>query len=277
MNNDIKDLIIARINRDSVKQDGIATVKGITVGVDLSNSCEVTGRPGFVWVKENSQDGAVFQAFNTTIKTLVGLPVIVSRGANKVYRRVITGIDWDVIPGTSYVGEPYTVLNHNETHEWQDTLPGIDAVNVYPRSIAPMRVYPGSGVTISVSRGIYIYNRVVYDFVGEVSYNLLSYVPPSGYNVGIFIYLDFVTGTLQSVVGTPILIAVGEPVYPTILNGVFPLCYVKLFDTTTYISEINIIRDLRPLYSFETGMDSNVAILAAELDMEISRHKVEGL
>jgi hypothetical protein len=278
MSNDIRNLILKRLKKDTAKQDTVEITKCVTLGIDNSNDCSVAGRPGFIWVKENFLGGAIFQAFNSCVKTSVGLKVRVSRGTDASSRRLVIGMDWEETVGTSYVGIPYDVVNHAATHEWQDTLPGIDAISIYPRSVAPFRVYPNAGVTVGIARGYYLYNSVSCYYMGDVSYDLSTHIPAAGKCVGILLYFDLVTGTVKEIVGSEVAIP-SEPVYPTIPNNVFQLCYVKLLSTTTQITETNIITDLRPMYTFGGGASasSTVAKLMQEFDLEMMRHVVEGL
>jgi hypothetical protein len=277
MSNEIRNLILKRLKKDTGKQDAVEITKCVTLGIDNTNDCSVAGRPGFIWVKENFLGGAIFQAFNSCVKTSVGLKVRVSRGTDASSRRLVIGMDWEETVGTSYVGIPYDIVDHAETHEWQDTLPGIDAVTIYPRALAPFRVYPGSGLTVGIARGYYLYNSVSCYYIGEASYDVSGDIPSSGNNVGILLYFDFASGTVKEIVGAEVATP-SEPVYPSVPNDVFQLCYLKLSSTTTQISETEIVADLRPMFTFGGNSASNdaVAILAAELDLEITKHIICG-
>jgi hypothetical protein len=277
MTNEIRDLILQRLKKDSEKQNTIDVTKCITLGIDDPNDCSVVGRPGFIWVMENFQGGAIFQAFNTSVKTLVGLKIRVSRGSDPTYRRVVVGVDWDEVVGISYTGVPYDLINHATTHEWRDTLPGVDVVNIYPRSIVSFRVYPATGISVGIAQGYYVYDSKSYYYAGEALYDLSVHIPSAGNSVGILLYLNFTDGIVHELIGVEVP-SPSEPTYPDIPNDVFQLCYIKLLSSTTQISETNIVKDLRPLYTFGgTAMSDALAMLASELDMEISRHKVEGL
>jgi len=277
MDNKIRSLILQRLQNDRKKQDSIQVTKCVTVGIDSDNSCSVANRPGFIWVRENMQDGAIFQAFNTTIKTLVGLQVLVSRGYDAAYRRVVIGIDWDAVV-EDYIGIPFDLPNHAATHEWMDAIPGIDAVSTYPRSIVPFRVYPQNGLNVGIARGYYMHDNEPCYFTGESMHDLSAYVPSSGNVVGLLIYFDLSDGIVKELSGLEVSDS-GEPVYPAIPNGIFPLCKIKIYHTTTQLSESNIVEDLRPIFSFSSNGSSvlsEIAILAEEIDLELSNHIVNG-
>jgi hypothetical protein len=284
MGNDIRDLILRRLGRDSKKQDAIEVTKGLTMGIDNSNDSSVSARPGFIWVKEESQSGAIFQAFNQSVKTLVGLPVLVARDRVPPFRRVVIGIDWDVLPTTTYAGQAYEIVNHATSHEWQDTLPGLDAMTVYPRSWAPFRVYPMAGLTVGVAKGYYIKDGILTSYIGDSGLDLSGYIPAADYNKIVLAYFQLSDGTVHFLAGDPTYYT--DPYdYPVAVADTFSLCYILMTSTLTQISEANIIIDLRTpfiLSSYNGAAPSTavlnlVGALADELDMEITRHKVEGL
>jgi hypothetical protein len=283
MNNDLRDLILSRLKKDAQKQDSLDVTKGLTLGLDDAHDPSVSGRPGYIWVRENTQQGAVFQAFNQSVKSLVGLPVLITRERIPPYKRVVIGIDWDVLPTTTYAGQSYELVNHASSHEWPDAAPGIDAVTVYPRSLAAFRVFPALGISIGVAKGYYMYEEILTYYPGIALLDLSSHLIDLGYpySIGLLIYLDFSTNTIQVLEGAPIAVP-SEPVYPTPISDIFSLCYIKLTYGMTQVSEVNIVTDLRTPFMFSSGVlspyvISEVGNLEEELDLIISRHIVEGL
>ena len=277
--NDIRDLILSRKQKDAKFQSRIGVIRCITVGIDYPNDCAVMNRQGYVWVRERKADGAIFQVFNDQVKRLVGLYVLVSDSYGQPYRRVIVGVDWDVTPETSEFPQNHvpSVYSHAQSHEWQDTYPAADAVSIYPRALIPFRVVPSTdgGVKLDITRGIYQSGTTTVIYSGETKYDLTSYIPASGYSVGILIYLDPNTNAASHITGFS---TTGTVVYPDIPEKTLPLAYIKLTGGMTSITESNIILDLRPLYNVDNGIISReVAILAEELDLKLSRHVVEGV
>jgi hypothetical protein len=283
MNNEIRDLILKRLSADVEKQDSIKVTKGVTIGIDNANDASVSGRPGFIWVKEDSQQGAIFQVFNQAVKTLVGLPVLITRDRVPPFMRVVIGVDWDVLPVTAFANETYELINHASSHEWQDRYPGLDPITVYPRAMAAFRVYPVAGISVGVAKGYYRSNDVVTEFLGLASYDLSGDVPVTvGNLVGVLIYFDYLTGTVGKVVGVQSISPI-EPTYPSLTGIGFPLCYLRLYEGMTGLSESDIIIDLRTSYVFMSSTDaineqivSIAGALFDELDLELSMHRVQG-
>jgi len=249
MANELRDLILARKAKDESKADKEEITKATTIGLDNPNDAQVFGRPGFIWVRENTQQGAVFQVFNQTVKRLVGLPVLIAKDRYAPFRRVVIGIDWDALPNTSYTGQSYGLIYHADSHEWQDTLPGLDAMTVYPRAIAAFRVFPDTGIKVGISKGYYIHDKALLYYVGQTGFDLSGSIPAAGNNVGVLVYYDFGDGTVHEITGAEIA-QPNEPIYPTVPDDVFPLAYLKLYDTLTQISETDIVVDLRTQFTF---------------------------
>jgi hypothetical protein len=280
--NSIRDIIRSRKDRDSRLQPKISTLRCVTVGVDYPNDCAVKNRPGYVWVREQKADGAVFQVFNTLVKRLVGLPVIISSEGTSVYRKTISGIDWVEIPTTT--GSPLqnspTVYNHALSHEWQDTYPAADAISIYSRALVPLRVYPAkiSGISIDIAKGFYgVGGEIVY-FEGTDNYNLLPYQPINvNEYVGILVYLDVDTNSVMVIAGE-ISKTVADIVYPTIPASILPLAYVNISSAAVSIGESDIVTDIRPMFTvLDRTLQNSLGALAAEIDFQLSRHIVEGV
>lgn len=281
MTSNLREIIIERKKGNKNFQGKISVTRCVTVGIDYSNDCAVMNRQGYIWVREQRNDGAIFQVFNDCVKRLVGLYVLVSDEYGPPYRRRVVGVDWDVTPNTSDFPQNHvpTVYSHALSHEWQDTYPAADAISVYPRAIVPMRVNPSieGGVKIDITRGIYSSSGIPISYAGEVGYELTSYVPATGYSLGVLVYLDLATGAVSHVLGTAVLNTLAVT-YPDMLSYTIPLAYIKLTGDMTELLESNIILDLRPIISVDNGsFRSEIAILAAEIDLQLSKHIVEGV
>jgi hypothetical protein len=280
MTSNIREILRKRLERDAKFQKKIPILRCVTVGVDYSYDSSVKNRPGYIWVREQKVDGAVFQVFNATVKTMVGLNVIVSSEYGTPYRRVVIGIDWDSTPVTSSYpnSSAPSVYNHALSHEWRDTYPGADAFTVYPRSIAPLRVYPAKNglLKLDIAEGIYGASGNLVFFDGQEDYDITAYKPASGY-VGVLIYLDASLGTVQSVKGDTSATEAAL-VYPDLINQTLPLAYVRLVSTATYLTESDIVMDLRPIYNFvDKSILNSIGALENEIDIELTRHIVQGV
>lgn len=277
----IRDLIKSRQKKDDQLQKKISVMKCVTVGVDFANDCAVKNRKGYIWVREQKTNGSIFQVFNSEVKRLVGLPVLVSSEMGAPYRKVVSSIDWDVIPLTSdttMLNAP-SVYNHGLSHEWQDTYPAADAISIYPRALVPFRVYPpvSGGVKVDIARGFYIVSMQTVYYAGVAAYDLTSYKPVSGY-VGVLIYLDPTTNAVNSIVSGNSVPDADDIAYPDIPTKVLPLAYVRISSASIEILESDIILDLRPMYTFiDNSIQDAIAKLSADIDLQISKHVVEGV
>jgi hypothetical protein len=261
-------------------QPKMSVLKCVTVGVDYPNDCAVKGRQGYIWVREQRTDGGIFQVFNSEVKRIVGLCVLVATEYGKPFRKEVIGIDWDANPLTSefVISNVPSVYNHALSHEWQETYPAADAISVYPRALVPLRIYPAisGGLKVDVVKGMYgVSGRFVY-YAGLLDFDLTSYYPVSGY-AGVLIYLNPATNAPAAVVGATVATAAAI-VYPTFVDNMLPLAYVRLTAGATEIIESDIILDLRPVYTFmDKTLQNAIGALADEIDMQLSRHIVEGV
>ncbi|MFA5035651.1 MAG: hypothetical protein WC479_00540 [Candidatus Izemoplasmatales bacterium] len=276
----IRDILRSRRERDSKLQPKVSVLRCVTVGIDYPNDCAVKNRPGYIWVQEQGSSGAVFQVFNTSVKRLVGLNVLVSSEYGNPFRTMVISMDWDITPMTSEspVQNSPTVYNHATSHEWQDTYPGADAISIYPRALIPLRVYPAKlgDLKVDIVQGFYIVGSKLAYYEGEDDYDLTAYKPAGGY-VGILIYLNPITNAVASVVGTAAVIETSI-VYPDVPLNILPLAYVKLSSTATLLNESDIVLDIRPLYTInDTTLQNALGALENEFDIEFTRHVVGGV
>lgn len=277
----IRDLILSRQKKDDQFQKKISVLRCITVGIDFANDCAVKDRKGYIWVREQKTDGSIFQVFNSEVKRLVGLPVLVSSSMGSPFRKVVSSVDWDVIPLTSdttVLNSP-SVYNHGLSHEWQDTYPAADAISIYPRALVPFRVYPSvmTGIKVDVAKGYYASSMQTVYYSGIIGYDLTTYKPASGY-VGVLVYLDPETNSVNSSVSGNSVADAGDIIYPDIPARILPLAYVRVSSIATAITESDIILDLRPMYTITDGsIHDAIGALENEIDIELTRHIVQGV
>ncbi len=172
------------------------------------NLVEVSGRPGFVWVRLRNQLNELVQAFNESVSPVFDLPVLV---------------EWDKLSPTRYkvinrdVGR-YTVWGsasaylpkHGSQHSF-NTLDinfggGGDVVWVYGQQFMPALVTPsGSAGAFSISMQPYVhYHSGTFGFAGGTGLLIPSdYKPPTADKARMFlIYLDQDTGNPMIATGT---------------------------------------------------------------------------
>lgn len=276
----MRDVIIEKKRNLSGTEPKVVYVGGIITAIDYDGDGTVKSRPGYVWVKENGQDGGIFQCYNPTVKTNAGLPVIIAHFPTKPMRRMILSVDWDKLPIADR-GEPFGILNHARSHEWPTMNPAEDAVNVYPRAIVPLKVFSAQpGVGFGVANGYYVNNGVVTQFTGLSFWDLTDSIPATYKRVSL-VYLNMLTNEVEVIDG------IEEddpfPAYPTLPISSFPLAYLLLENGMTRLTEANIIDDARPFISVSQSIGDmrqfitdSLARVEAELDYALSRHIVEG-
>lgn len=276
----IRDIVIAQQKQADKFERSRQLVKAVTAAVQSTTSIAVTGRPGYIWVKEFGQDGALMQVFNTSVQDRAGLPVLIGYEPKPPFRRMVIGMDWEIFAViTNFSGSPY-LPNHHTTHEWPDLNPAPDAVSVYARALVPLRTYAYSGMTIGVAPAVYVYNGVMTRYSGG-TLDLTSYIPANtDYHRQVLIYLNIVSNTAAALAGTEVPSVVAAD-YEDLPAASLPSAWVELTEGMTTVYEYNIT-DARAFLagSYDMAEEASVrrqlAILDAEMDMAISRHIVEG-
>jgi hypothetical protein len=217
-------------------------VKGVLIAIDYTGKPDVAGRPGYVWVREYGANGGVFQALNTKVQKRVGLTVQLAVDPKAPFTRRVLGVDESILVSLDgYTGSPY-LPNHHADHEWPDQAPGPDALQVYPRSIVPLRTQAGAGLTVDVAYLIYAYNGARKIFQGYTGFDISSHQPASGQALYVLVYLDPATNALGSTAGTattdsPTVI----PTLPAFTDNTEPSAFVRLDGDQTAITEADIV------------------------------------
>jgi hypothetical protein len=179
------------------------------------------------------------------------------RDANVPSRRVVQGVDYDALGVTidsSDPGNSLGVPNHHRNHEFLPMFPGMDVVNVYSRSIVPLKIYPGSAaLTISVMPGDYEVDKTHKYYPGLVDDDISGQIPVTAGNyVSCLVFLDSATNLVGYLNGTE-----GVGMYPTepdVPDGDIPLGYIRLHNGMTgVLTETEITNDPRPFISIATG------------------------
>ena len=284
---DIKDILLQRSRQETDQPEKRRVIKAYTIGVDSSTSPAVSGRLKYVWVRESGMNGAVHQVFNPDkIPLLVNYPCLLTYSPRKPFKWEVYATDWDIVynfPG--YVDQNFGIGTHASNHEWPDTTPGTDPLNVYPRALTPLRTYAGTGLSVNVWAHRYWYESAIREFTGTANYSLAAYQPVSGQAVRILIYLNRTTNVVQSTVGT----AIGDtpvltPPNPTIPNDAILSAFVRLDGDQTEFVEADIV-DLR-MHISETEQTTiggatvinidQLAVQEAEFDLWLSMHILTG-
>jgi hypothetical protein len=244
---DLKEILLESARVDTKFGEKTRIIKAYTIGVDYATSPAVNGRAKYVWVRESGMNGAVHQVFNPDkIPLLVEFPCLITYSPRRPYRWEIYGTDWDTVYNyPSYTDQSFGIGTHAPNHEWPDGAPGTDPLNVYPRALAPLRTYAGTGLSVNVWMYRYWHNTTIREFVGISNYSLAAYQPAAGYAVRVLVYLDMFTSSVMSVAGTVIgdseIVIPPNPMIPTdaVLSA-----FVRLDGSQTSFSESDMT-DLR--------------------------------
>jgi len=230
------------------KQDRIQRRRGI-LG-DEAGIVRVPGRPDLVYMRLNADSTRVWKVVNDQVADTNGLPVIAEKHPDTDFWEVID-VDKEglISAGVGFVGTPYR-QTHSETHEWPDQSPGIDAVNVYRRSLVDLRtepVYENYSLNVYVRPLVYSYQGTIKRYKGTQPYlSLSSYVPQTGIR-SVLTYLDIRTNYFWASPGPPTSYYVGNtPTEPDVPWYAKPSALVTLRESQNIITEADIedIRDV---------------------------------
>lgn len=248
---------------------------------DGNGNVEVSGRPGYVYVRVGNEK-SLGQAFNGRVPNRNDLPVTVGydRTAPDLFQ-VLTVRQVYVQAGLPVVPE---VPSHHETHEWPSVgdsdSDGSDVVFVDWRQVRNLRVSVDSGLTVLVESAP-AYVNGAWAFITEQSLNLSSYKPDSGARY-VLVYLDD-TGTIAARAGsvtTKAALDISDCPVPQ--SDELPLAGVALYSGQTTISDDRDRQDIIDLrwwpqvQEASTNNLQDIARVAGEMDLRLTRHIVEG-
>lgn len=213
---------------------------------------EVTGRPGFVWVRLRNTYSEVIQAYNTVVTPIFDLPVYVQRDPLNPMQYSIVGRDVARYGASNWGSVSAYLPPHGNSHSFSpETSGGGDVVWVYGRQFMPFLVVPSGSAgafSVSVQGGIYYYDNM-FRYAGGTGIALdNSYKPTGTSNARMtLLLLDKPTGNFVLVAGTqefPSTVTGTVPVLPYIppvpTGTQEPLAAIRLLDSTTTISWSNL-------------------------------------
>lgn len=211
----------------------------------------VPGRPDYSYVRPNRSTNVSFEVFNKEVAGPDGWPVLIGELPWQPGLTQVVGSDWAAYNETGWGSNAALVGPHARQHEWPDTAPGTDPLNVYRRSLAEMKTYPvGSGSqSVYVSPYDYDYG-VPRSWPGLPGLDLAAAAPATGTARLMLTYLDPASNAIGAVTGSVGVYsdAVDLP-RPTLPTGTwFPSAYVRLYGGQSTIRERDI-RDARRLFS----------------------------
>ena len=281
---DVREIIRQKIDKDTSSfEEKSKIIKAVTIGIDSSNSPAVAGREKYVWVREYPLGGNIIPVLNADkIPMVVNLPCLVLYDPRQPYQWQIWGTDWSaVLTLSDFSGENFGVGTHSLNQEWPDYAPGYDPLSVYPRSLIPLRTYPGtSGLLISVAGHRYAFNGEVITFDGILGIDLSMYQPPSATSLLVVVYLDKLSNTIKTVAGQIKVDGEILPEYPGLAGNSIISAAVRLDGDQTVVAEADIT-DLRMVLTDTEaqGIMESVAAVESEIDYTLSNHelRIDGL
>lgn len=167
-----------------------------TLGIPLGGSSvvKVPNRPPFVYVKLRDNQNEIIEAFNNSVATSYGLPVIVVWQDN---RYVVKGVDTARYQNNWSSLAPF-LPQHGSTHSFNNMGGGQDVVWVYSRQFMPLLGYPAnSGTVTSLQISPYIFENTsgTWSYLGNTgTIDLTQYAPTGGLAAMITVFLDRNTG-----------------------------------------------------------------------------------
>lgn len=216
---------------------------------DGAGNIDVSGEPGWVWVRLNGDPDGVTEAKNRSTAPLVygtvvdlqrvwpgglGYYELVGLGAGIIYENPTVG------PGTgSGVGGAAIIAAHAPQHSIGDHgVSGFDPLTVNVRALAPLRARAQTtpNMTVQVDAGYYFINSFKL-FPSTTSGAFTAPVPPSSAKYDL-LYLGS-DDALHIVAGTPVI--GGTPAFPAVPANSIPICFVYLANTSTVIGESQIV------------------------------------
>ena len=245
-----------------------------TIGIDSVLTPAVSGRSGYVWVKEWGTNGIAFQVFTPNVITIIGLPVLVGVPADSnSTRRMVLGVDWSLYPDlTDYDGSIY-MGKHASSHEWPDENPQYDAINTYAQSFVPLRTQFYSDFVVFVSPALYQKGAGVVKFEGEYV-DLLPYLPDPGYAIRVLLCLDAKTNSI-SVARSVRVVNTEEPDYITAPVGLIGSGYVRVDGDESVLTERDIANARAFLHTPSVTFEE-IVMMYNDFDMQMSIHIVNG-
>jgi len=265
--------IVQQVRTESALQQAIRRrlekrreiITGVMVGIDYADDPSVSGRPGYVWVREygkSTEDfGGVFPVFNSRVEKRVNVPVHIGPSPKNPWQLVVLGVDWSVMAtDSSYADHPFDTAAHGNSHVYMPGKPtqhySTDVVDITERNLGPGRVYPTDPMSMLcvIAPVNYLYSTYVKYFAGGLTIDFTGQVPAANLALLAFICIDGETNTpayqYSDTFGWG---AYGDPIPAEIFNheitaGYVLLSAIILYNGMTEINERCFTYERRPLF-----------------------------
>lgn len=238
-----RDRAIRTVRTFEDRFEGARNIQRAVLGHTDGSTVRVADRPDLVYVRLKAKGAARWKVFNDKVADDWGLPVLIEKRP--------TGNMWEVIDvdkeslmntGGGWGGES-KLPNHASRHEWPDTVPGQDVVQIHARAIVPLRTFSRSysGSYVRVAPYKYTYDGTAKTFWGG-ELNLTSQVPAAGKAKYVMTYLDPRDNTLYSTPGDIRTYSSAIPLpVPGMPEYAIPSALVRLWGGQNYVVENDIV------------------------------------
>lgn len=247
----VKDLLF---NRFSPKPSFTRGILG-----DGQGNVIVTERPDKSYVRFNRGAGEFFEVFNRTVNPVEDWPVLIGELPWQPGLTQVVDTDWSAFEQSGWGDNLGATSPHAPTHEWPDGSPGSDPVNVYTRSIVPLRSYVDStGTSVFVNSYEYEYYGSGQVWGGTPGVDLLPVISSmaSGTMRFMGVYLEPDTNTLGVVTGsTTVFTSAFDPPRVQFPANVLPTARVRVYSSQDTLAEADI-RDARQPFSVANWWDA---------------------
>lgn len=210
----------------------------------------VPDRPDKNFVRFNRSSTEFFEVFNVTVNAVNDWPILIGELPWLPGLTQVVGTDWAAYEQSGWDDNVGATSPHSPTHEWPDGTPGSDAVNIYMRSIVPLRAYTlGTGST-TIYANSYEYENPngsgsVWGGLPGIDLAPIMSSMSTGTARLMGIYLDPNINTLGIVTGvTDIFTDASDPPSPQYPQGIIPVARIRVYGGQVSIGEIDI-RDTR--------------------------------
>ena len=203
---------------------------------DGSGNVEVSGRPGFVWIRYEENQNRLAMVLCPLGYLEEGTWVLVGKIHPEDDQEQVIGITWGpyALGLSEYIFTFYRVAKHGETHHgtYGSDPAYIDYSNLVMGRVAPTD--PAS-LTVNIASFVYGYDSETKDFDGS-SLDLTTEVPAGAGHCYVLVYFDPDTESIGYEVSDTVPLAV-SPSLPGLTDvNAIPLGVVRLYNGQTEIT-----------------------------------------
>lgn len=224
---------------------------------DGKGNVTVPERPDKSYVRFNRGSTEYFEVFNRTVNPVNDWPVLIGELPWQPGLTQVVDTDWAAFEQSGWGDILGSTSLHAPTHAWPDGSPGSDPLDIYLRSIVPLRTYSGGSgsTTIYLNAYEYEYQGSGHVWGGLPGLDLAPIIDSmiTGTMRFMGVYLDPGTNTPDLVTGaTTIFTSAFNPPRVQFPAGMLPSARVRIYGSQGGITEADIF-DARQPFSPESS------------------------